>query len=140
MSDNKTAPTDVSVDEFIDTVPDDRRREEAKVLKELMERATGYPATMWGPSMVGFGTVHYKYESGREGDAFAVGFSPRKAQISLYGIHNSYAGTNPALENLGKYTTGVSCVYVKRLSDIDLSVLESLVKDTAKNPIFGEIS
>ena len=140
MSDNKTAPTDVSVDEFIDTVPDERRQEEARVLRELMERVTGLPATMWGPTMVGFGSLHYKYESGREGDMFAVGFSPRKAQISLYGIHYSYAGPNAALEQLGKFTTGVSCVYVKGLTDIDLTVLEKLVIDAVKNPIVGTSS
>jgi hypothetical protein len=128
MSTNKTTATAVSVDDFIAAVPDTRRRDEAGILRELMERVSGEPATMWGPTMVGFGTHHYRYASGREGDTFVVGFSPRKPALVLYGIRGEHEADNDRLlEQLGTHTTGKGCVYVKRLSEIDLGVLETMV-------------
>jgi hypothetical protein len=99
-----------------------------------MEKVTGEPATMWGPSMVGFGHIHYKYETGREGDTFQVGFSPRKAQLTIYGVTNSYGAGDDALERLGKHTTGKGCLYIKRLDDVDLGVLEGMVESAVKVP------
>lgn len=128
-SNNKTTATTANVDEFIAGVADPRRREEALILKSLMERVSGEPATMWGPTMIGFGTMHYKSAAGREGDWFVVGFSPRKPALSLYGLWSEYSPEEyPLLEQLGPHTTGKGCLYVKRLSDVDLGVLEKMVK------------
>jgi Domain of unknown function (DU1801) len=128
MSTNKTTATAVSVDGFIAAVSDTRRRDEAGILRELMERVSGEPATMWGPTMVGFGTHHYRYASGREGDTFVIGFSPRRPAVVLYGIWSEYEPEKYQLvEKLGTHTTGKGCVYVKRLSDVDLGVLEKMV-------------
>ncbi|BDI24080.1 DUF1801 domain-containing protein [Herbiconiux sp. L3-i23] len=125
-----TAPTPVDVDEFLRAVPDERRRAEGFRLKDLFEHVTGLPAVMWGPSMVGFGAVHYKYASGREGDTFLVGFSPRKTQLTLYGLYSAYDDEpDPLFEQLGTYTTGKGCVYLKRLEDVDIAVLETLVRN-----------
>ncbi len=135
MSANKTTATTVSVDDFIAAVPDPRRRDEAIVLRELMERVSGEPATMWGPTMVGFGNWHYKSPSGREGDWFVVGFSPRKPALSLYGLWDEYAQhEHPLVAQLGPHTTGKGCLYIKRLSEIDLDVLEKMVKQAVSKP------
>lgn len=129
MATNKTKPTEVSVDAYIAGLPSDRRMAEAVTLKALFEEASGESAVMWGPSIVGFGQYHYKYESGREGDAAVAGFSPRKGAISLYGIYNSYDETLESLQaDLGPVTAGVGCVYVKRLADIDLAALQARVR------------
>ncbi len=129
MATNKTKPTEVTVDDYIDALPVERRKNEAQTLRALYEKASGEPAVMWGPSIVGFGTYHYKYESGREGDAAVAGFSPRKGAISLYGIYNSNCETLESLQaDLGPVTAGVGCVYVKRLTDIDLAALEVRVR------------
>lgn len=125
-----TVPTPVDVDEFLRSVPDERRRAEGFRLKDLFEHTTGLPAVMWGPSMVGFGAVHYRYESGREGDTFLVGYSPRKAQLTLYGLFSAYDDdSDPLFEQLGTYTTGKGCIYLKRLEDVDIAVLETLVRN-----------
>ncbi len=129
MPENKTQPTSVSVDDFIASVPEERRRAEAVVLLELMERVSGEPATMWGPTMVGFGEYHYRYASGREGDSFVIGFSPRKVALSLYGLWNAYAPEeHPLLASLGPHTTAVACLYVKKLEAINLPVLEEMTR------------
>ncbi len=127
MAEPKTRPTDADVTAFLDAVPDDRRRAEGHAVRALMERITGEPAVMWGPTMVGFGSIPYTTTSGTN-DWFVVGFSPRKAALTIYGIQSSYAPPEPLLEKLGPHTTGVSCVYVKRLEDLDLNVLEQLVR------------
>ncbi len=126
MADNKTKPTTVSVEAFIGSVPDANKRADALVLIGMMQRATGEQPVMWGPSIIGFGSYHYRYESGREGDSPIVGFSPRKAALVLY-IVTGFRGAEPLLAKLGKHTTGKSCLYVKRLADIDQKVLRKLV-------------
>ena len=126
MAENKTRPTLASVETFLAGVADASRREDCQALLRLMRRVTGYQPRMWGPSMVGFGSYHYKYGSGREGDWFLTGFSPRKADLTLYitpGL-DRYKGL---LKRLGKHKTGRSCLYVKRLADVDLAVLTELV-------------
>lgn len=123
----KTAPTTVDVDAFIDAVDHPVRRADARALKALMERVTGQPATMWGPSIVGFGSYHYTYASGRQGDAAAAGFSPRKASTTVY-LADGFERRGELLARLGPHTTSVSCLYIKRLEDVDLDVLEELVR------------
>jgi hypothetical protein len=121
----KTKPTEVSVEAFLDNVVDPQRREDARAVRAMMERIAGRPAKMWGPSIVGFGTYHYKYDSGHEGTMCRLGFSPRKAELVLYVLTGS-EGQDALLARLGKHKTGKSCLYVKRLSDIDEDVLEEL--------------
>ncbi len=123
---NKTRPTAQSVTAFIDAVENDVRRRDARTLLAMMEKITGEKPTMWGPSIIGFGVYHYKYESGREGDFLNVGFSPRKANLSIY-ILGSIAEDDPLLSKLGKYKTGKGCLYVNRLEDVDAGVLEKLI-------------
>lgn len=126
MAANKTKPTAVTVKAFLAGMPDQRKHADALALIELMEAVTGEKPRMWGPSIVGFGSYHYRYDSGREGDSPIVGFSPRKAALVLY-IVTGFRGAEPLLARLGKHTTGKSCLYVKRLADIDLDVLRELV-------------
>jgi len=121
----KTLPTDVPVDEFLATL-DPRRSAEGSELVALFEEVTGAPAVMWGPSMIGFGTYAYRYASGHEGTWPRAGFSPRKAKLSLYGLQ-THPDAPALLDRLGPHTTGVDCVYVTRLSQIDLDVLRELV-------------
>jgi hypothetical protein len=126
MAENKTKETGEDVSRFLNSVPDERRREDARALAALMERVTREPAAMWGSSIVGFGRYHYKYESGREGDAPPVGFSPRTKELVIY-LAADAADRDALLARLGKHRTGKSCLYVKRLDEIDLKVLEVLV-------------
>lgn len=128
MAEPVLRPTDVDPRRFIAEVGHPVRRADAEVLLELMEDVTGEPAAMWGPSIVGFGHYHYRYASGHEGDAAAVGFSPRKAHLVLYGLTYG-AVSEPLLERLGKHRRGVGCVYVNKLADIDLAVLGQLVRE-----------
>jgi Domain of unknown function (DU1801) len=127
VAENKTRPTGAAVDAFLDGVADPQRREDAKAVRALMERVSGEPAAMWGPSIVGFGSYHYKYESGREGDSCRIGFSPRAKELALYGLGVQRQGA--LLETLGKHTTGKGCLYIKRLADVDGDVLERLVTE-----------
>jgi hypothetical protein len=126
MADNQTRPTQRSVGAFIDAIADETRRADARVLVKLMQVATAEKPKMWGPSIIGFGSYHYRYESGREGDMPLVGFSPRKAATVLYGV-TGLAGSEPLLAKLGKHTTGKGCLYIKNLADVDQKVLETLV-------------
>jgi hypothetical protein len=123
---NKTQPTNSSVKAFVDALPDQGRRKDAKVLIAMMQRATGEKAKMWGPSIVGFGSYHYVYESGREGDMPLVGFSPRKAATVLYNVR-ALNDDETLLLKLGKHTTGKGCLYIKKLDDVDQKVLEEMV-------------
>lgn len=130
MAENKTKQTAAGVPAFLAGIEDERRRADAKALCALMQELTGEAPAMWGSSMIGFGTHHYVYESGREGDTFVVGFSPRKAAIVLY-LNDGFEGREALLARLGKHTTGKGCLYVKRLTDIDEGVLRELVADSA---------
>jgi hypothetical protein len=125
MADNKTKPTNVSVAAFID-LADQARRADAKALVKIMQRATGDKPKMWGPSIIGFGSYHYTYDSGREGNMPLIGFSPRKSAIVLYNMAGM-GDSEPLLARLGKYSTGKSCMYIKKLADVDQEVLEALV-------------
>ena len=127
MATPKTQATTADVTAFLDAVPDDRRRADAHALRALVERVTGAPATMWGPTMVGFGSRPYTNTTGTH-EWFVVGFSPRKAAMTIYGIHDGYGPADPLLDELGPHTTGKGCVYVKRLADVDEAVLEQLVR------------
>ena len=124
----KTKETEVGVDDFIDRVPDPQRREDAKKLRAMMERISGHPARMWGPTIVGFGRYHYKYASGHEGEMARIGFSPRAKELVLYVLDGS-PRQQAMLDRLGKYKTGKCCLYIKRLSDVDEVVLEELAVD-----------
>lgn len=127
MAENKTAPTDVPVEAFLAYVEHPVRRQDGEAVVELMRDITGQEPVMWGPSIIGFGSYHYKYASGHEGDAAAVGFSPRKGNLALYGL--TYAPESaPLLERLGKHKTGAACLYVNKLADIDLDVLKELIE------------
>jgi len=123
---NKTQPTNASVKAFVDGLPDGAKRADAKALIAIMQRATGEKAKMWGPSIVGFGTYHYVYETGREGDMPLVGFSPRKAATVLYNVR-AFNHDESLLLKLGKHTTGKGCLYIKKLDDVDHQVLEEMV-------------
>ncbi len=125
MAELKTKPTDASVDAYLSAIPDEQRQEECQVIAEMMQRATKAKAQMWG-SMIGFGSYHYKYPSGREGDWFLTGFAPRKKALTLY-IMAGFVQYDALLEKLGRYRTGKSCLYIKRLDDVDLEVLEELI-------------
>src|SRR5579864_3916820 len=123
MAENKTKPTKLSVSTFIDAITDEGRRADAKALVKLMQKAAGEKPKMWGPSIIGFGSYHYTYDSGREGDMPVVAFSPRKAATVLYGLSDAEA----LLPKLGKHTRGKGCVYIKKLSDVDEEVLKTMV-------------
>jgi Domain of unknown function (DU1801) len=127
----KTKATPISVDEFIGAVADEKQRADAKKITAMMERLSGHPPKMWGPSIIGFGQYHYKYASGHEGDMARIGFSPRKANTVLY-LLDGFDGHAELMEKLGKYKTGKSCLYIKRLSDIDEGVLEQLCVESLK--------
>ena len=128
MNPNKTVPTPVDPREFIATVPNQRRRAEAQVVLELMEEASSQPATMWGPSIIGFGSYHYVYESGREGDACAIGFSPRSSNLALYGLTIA-PNAERLLGKLGTHKRGASCLYINNLDDIDMEILARLASE-----------
>jgi len=125
MAENKTKPTKLSVAAFMDALTDQTRRADAKALVQLMQSAAGEKPKMWGPSIVGFGSYHYTYESGREGDMPLIAFSPRKAATVLYGLIG-FGGADALLAKLGKHTTGKGCLYIKKLADVDHHVLEAL--------------
>ena len=126
MAENKTRPTKVSVAAFIAAIADETRRADAKALVKLMQAESGQKPQMWGPSIIGFGSHHYKYESGREGDMPLVAFSPRKAATVLYGL-SSLTGSKALLAKLGNHSMGKGCLYIKRLADVDEAVLKKLV-------------
>lgn len=132
MAENKTQPNDASVDEFLDTVENDRRRADARTVLELMRDVTGEEPRMWGSSMVGFGEYHYAYESGREGDWFLAGFAPRKSNLVLY-IMSGFPRHAELMKKLGKHRTGSSCLYVNKLDDVDMDVLRELVRRSVEH-------
>lgn len=126
MATNKTQKTDASVDDFIASIEHDGRRTDAERVRTLMQAVTGDEPAMWGPSIVGFGSRHVVYESGRELDWFEIGFSPRKQSLTLY-IMEGFAEYDELLSRLGTHSTGQSCLYIKRLEQVDMGVLEQLV-------------
>jgi hypothetical protein len=130
MAELKTKATDVSVDKFLQSFPEDRRKDCYAIL-ELMRQATSAEPKMWGTSIVGFGDYHYKYESGRENDWFLVGLSPRKQNLTLY-LMGGFNGHEELLKNLGKHSLGKGCLYIKKLEDVDTKVLKELITESVK--------
>lgn len=126
MSENKTKATTASVGVFLDSVENETRRKDAYALLDLFQEITGQPAVLWGNSLVGFGSYHYKYESGREGDMLMAGFSPRKQNIALY--NTGFKRYPEIMKRLGKHKNGKSCLYITKLSDVDMGVLSELLK------------
>ena len=122
---NKTQATDADVNEFLATVEPERKREDCRRVVALMQEATGVAPRLWG-SIIGFDEYHYRYDSGREGDLFIVGVAPRKSALTLY-IMNGFGGYAKLMENLGKYKTGKSCLYINKLADVDEDVLRELI-------------
>ncbi|MGA9332738.1 MAG: DUF1801 domain-containing protein [Rudaea sp.] len=131
MNSNKTRQTNADVIRYLNAIEIPSRKEDCLALSDLMSRATAQPARMWGPGIVGFGVHKYRYDSGREGEICAVGFASRKSEIALYGL-GAADGSNALLQSLGKYKTGKGCLYVKRLADVDLKVLSSMIRSAAK--------
>ena len=131
MAELKTKQTGASVKEFLNQIPDEERRKDCLAVAKIMQEITGSKPKMWGPSIVGFGSYHYKYNSGREGDWMITGFSPRKKDLTLY-IMMGFEKHPELMKQLGKYSTGKSCLYIKRLSDIDVPTLKKLIKASGK--------
>jgi len=130
MAENKTKATGASVAAHLAAIPDEARRTDCETLAQLMTRATNEPPRMWGPSIVGFGSYHYKYESGHEGDSCLAGFASRKGDISVY-LMGSFPEREALLARLGRHKMAKACLYIRRLSDVDLEVLEQLVARSA---------
>ncbi len=126
MAEQKTLPTGADVNDFLEKVTHPVRQQDGYVILEMMERITGQPSKMWGPSIIGYGCYHYKYDSGHEGDAMLIGFSPRKQNSVLY-ILTNFEGQNELLQQLGKHKTGKVCLYINKLADINLQVLETMI-------------
>lgn len=126
MSTNKTQPTQNSVEEYLNSIPDEQKRRDSWEIHALMEKLSGFKSTMWGDSIIGFGQYHYCYDSGREGDFFRCGFSPRKQNIALYlmGDSSSY---NSLFDSLGKHKRGKSCLYINRLDQINVTILKEII-------------
>ena len=129
MAENKTKATDVSVESYLSAIEDDTRRTDCETLARLITKATQEQPTMWGTSIVGFGSYHYKYDSGREGDSPLIGYSSRKGDITLY-LESSFPGYEEFLSKLGKHKTGKGCLYIRQLSDVDQNVLKQLIVDS----------
>jgi hypothetical protein len=131
MAEIQTVPTKASVSGFLAKVEDKQKRADSQTLVKMMQEATGEKAVMWGPAIVGFGSTHYKYASGREGDMPIVGFSPRKQSLTLY-IGGGFENYKELLARLGKHTTSKVCLYIKRLDDVDLPTLKKLIRESVK--------
>ena len=131
MADVKTKQNNKSVKKFLDSIKDEKKRQDAYAVADMMEKITKTPPKMWGDSIVGFGSYHYKYASGREGDWMLTGFSPRKQNMTLY-IMCSFDGHKELLKDLGKHSTGVSCLYFKKLDDIHKPTLRKLIRESVK--------
>jgi hypothetical protein len=131
MAEQKTKPTRGSVEKFLASIPDERRRKDALTVCKLMRKLTGQRPKMWGASMVGFGEYHYRYPSGHEGDSFQLGFSPRKQALTLY-VMPGLTGLEKQLARLGKHKMGKGCLYVGDLAQIDLGVLEKILASSLR--------
>lgn len=132
MAEAKTKPTNESVEDFLNKIPDQDRRADCFQVAKIMEEITGEKPKMWGPSIVGFGSYHYKYDSGREGDWLVTGFSPRKKDLTLY-MMMGFEKHRELMEQLGKHSAAKSCLYIKRLSDIHIPTLKKLIKASVKD-------
>lgn len=132
MADLKTKPTNESVEDFLNKISDEERRADCFQVAKIMEEITGEKPKMWGPSIVGFGSYHYKYDSGREGDFLVTGFSPRKKDLTLY-LMMGFEKRGELMEKLGKHSASKSCLYIKRLSDIHVPTLKKLIKVSVKD-------
>lgn len=132
MAELKTKPTDRSVAAFLEGLADESRRKDCREILRIMKRVTGKQPRMWGPSIVGFGSHHYRYESGREGDWFLTGFSPRKRDLTLY-VMAGFKRHDALMAKLGKYKTGKACLYLGKLEDVDTKVLEELVSASVEH-------
>jgi hypothetical protein len=132
MAELKTKQNDQSVEVFLNTVPDEKKRQDSFAILALMEEATGEPPKMWGDSIVGFGKYHYRYASGQEGDWPLTGFSPRKQNLTIY-IVSGFDQYAPLMQKLGKHKTGKSCLYINKLADVDLNTLKELVRQSAEH-------
>jgi hypothetical protein len=132
MAKTKTFKTDQDVTEFINSVADEKKRTDSFKLIETMSGITGFKPYMWGPSIIGFGNYHYKYQSGHEGDAPLAGFSPRKSAISLY-MASRFPERDELLKQLGKHKSAVACIYIKKLDDINMSVLKKMISASARH-------
>jgi len=134
MADLKTVPTKVSVDKFLKGITDEKKREDCYQILEMMKTATKAEPKMWGTSIVGFGNYHYVYESGREGDWFIMGFSPRKQNLTLYSM-GGFIQFDDLVQKLGKHSTGKGCLYINKLEDVDTKVLKKLIKESVKKAV-----
>ena len=134
MAELKTKQTDKSVQKFLNDIPDPAKRKDCKTIAAMMTEISGYKPKMWGPSIVGFGSYHYKYASGHEGDSALLGFSPRKQALTLY-VLNGSDEEKELLKKLGKHTTGKCCLYIKQLSDVDLPTLKALIRKCANRKV-----
>ena len=132
MAETKTKPTSESVKDFLNKISDEERRADCFQVAKIMEELTGEKPKMWGPSIVGFGSYHYKYDSGREGDWLMTGFSPRKKDLTLY-LMMGFEQRGELMEKLGKHSHAKSCLYIKRLSDIHIPTLKKLIKASLKD-------
>lgn len=132
MAKNKTTETQNSVIDFINTVEDLTKRNDSFELVKLMQEQTGYEPKMWGPAIIGFGSYHYKYASGHEGDAPLVGFSPRKDAVSLY-LCSSFESKEELLSKFGKHKAGKGCIYIKKIADIDIEILKKMISYSVEN-------
>lgn len=126
MAENKTQPTSESVDDFIAKIENSRRHTDALTALKMYKEITGLPAVMWGPSIIGFGSLHYVYETGREGDMPAAAFSPRKASMTFY-VGDKFDGAKELYARLGKHKKSVACLYINKLDDVDLDVLYEII-------------
>lgn len=137
MAELKTQKNDADVEAFIDSIENEKRRADCRAVVEMMAEVTGEPPTMWGDSIIGFGSYHYKYPTGREGDWMATGVSPRKQSLTVY-VMTGFARHAALMEKLGRYTIGKSCLYIKKLEDVDTDVLRELVRDSFKRVSKGQ--
>jgi len=131
MAELKTKPNKLSVEKFLKNIPDKKKQEDAFIIMNLMKKITKEEPVMWGPSIVGYGNYHYKYESGREGDWFLTGFSPRKQNLTLY-LMSGFKKYDELMKKLGKHKTGGSCLYIKKLEDVDMKILKELITQSVK--------
>jgi hypothetical protein len=131
MKSQKTLENDNSVEDFLNTVSDEQKRHDCFTLIELIIKVTGYEPKMWGTSIIGFGSYHYRYASGHEGDSSVVGFSPRKQNITFY-LMGCHLANKELLQKLGKYKTGVGCLYINSIDTIDINILEQIIRDSVK--------